>query len=72
VAFETGVQNSPLCFALLVTAFSGESQLGLLKLPLLYALFVLISASIVTGLYRLGDARRVRVEGSGVLREGAA
>ncbi|MFM2416535.1 MAG: hypothetical protein RL385_1258, partial [Pseudomonadota bacterium] len=69
---ETGVQNSPLCFALLVTAFPGESQLGLLKLPLLYALFVLISASVVTGLYRLRDARNGRVDAAGVLGQGAA
>jgi bile acid transporter len=57
VAFETGVQNSPLCFAILVTAFPGEAQLGMLKLPMLYALFVLVEASLVTLAYRLLDAR---------------
>jgi bile acid transporter len=57
VAFETGVQNSPLCFALLVTAFPGENQLEMLKLPLLYALTVLVSAGLVTLLYRSLDAR---------------
>lgn len=61
VAFETGVQNSPLCFALLVTAFPSEEQLSLLALPLLYALFVLIEASLVTVAYRARDARRARL-----------
>jgi BASS family bile acid:Na+ symporter len=64
VAFETGVQNSPLCFALLVTAFPGPSQLELLKLPLLYALFVLVTASGVTLLYRRADRGRALVLGA--------
>lgn len=58
VSFETGIQNSPLCFALLVTAFPRMSQLELLELPLLYALFVLIEASVLTVFYRAGDARK--------------
>jgi bile acid transporter len=57
VSFETGVQNSPLCFAILVAAFPGESQLELLKLPLLYALFVLIEAALATTVYRWLDGR---------------
>jgi len=60
VAFETGVQNSPLCFAILVAAFPGEGQLNMLKLPLLYALFVLVEASLATMLYRTLDARSRR------------
>lgn len=57
VSFETGIQNSPLCFAILVTAFPSDNQLELLKLPLLYALIVLIEAAIVTIVYRVSDAR---------------
>jgi BASS family bile acid:Na+ symporter len=57
VSFETGIQNSPLCFAILVTAFPSDNQLELLKLPLLYALIVLIEAAIVTVIYRVLDAR---------------
>lgn len=60
VAFETGVQNSPLCFAILVTAFPAQNQLELLKLPLLYALFVLLEAAAVTACYRLLDTRRAQ------------
>jgi len=58
VSFETGIQNSPLCFALLITTFPGVSQLELLELPLLYALFVLVEASLVTCAYRFLDGRR--------------
>jgi solute carrier family 10 (sodium/bile acid cotransporter), member 2 len=58
VAFETGIQNSPLCFAILVMAFPDQAQFDLLKLPLLYALFVLLEASAVTLAYRALDARQ--------------
>jgi bile acid transporter len=61
VSFETGIQNSPLCFAILVTAFPSDNQLELLKLPLLYALIVLIEAAVVTVVYRMLDARREAV-----------
>jgi hypothetical protein len=40
-----------------VTAFPSENQLELLKLPLLYALIVLLEAAIVTVYYRVSDAR---------------
>lgn len=52
VALETGIQNSPLAFAIIVGAFPEAEQAKLLWLPMLYALFVLISASVVTGLFR--------------------
>lgn len=64
VSFETGIQNSPLCFAILVMAFPSENQLELLKLPLLYALIVLIEAAIVTIFYRVSDARLPQRVGS--------
>jgi bile acid transporter len=52
VSFETGIQNSPLAFAIIATSFSGAVQTEMLKLPMLYALFVLIEASLVTLYYR--------------------
>lgn len=68
VAFETGIQNSPLCFAILLTAFPGQSQLDLLKLPMLYALFILIEASVVTAFYRSRDARSTAPEAAPAAR----
>jgi bile acid transporter len=57
VSFETGVQNSPLCFAILALAFPSQGELSLLRLPLLYSLFVLMEASLATTVYRVLDAR---------------
>jgi bile acid transporter len=48
VSFETGIQNSPLAFAVIATTFSGPTQAKMLELPMLYALFVLLEASLVT------------------------
>lgn len=52
VSLETGIQNSPLAFAVIATSFEGALQVEMLKLPLLYALFVLIEASLITLYYR--------------------
>ncbi len=52
VALETGIQNSPLAFAIIIAAFAGEEQAQMLWLPMLYALFVLLSASAVTLWFR--------------------
>ena len=48
IAFETGIQNSPLALGILVASFPGEQQARMLWLPLLYALLVLVSASLLT------------------------
>jgi BASS family bile acid:Na+ symporter len=55
VSLETGIQNSPLAFAIIAVSFQGEQQAEMLKLPMLYALFVLIEASLVTLFYRARD-----------------
>jgi BASS family bile acid:Na+ symporter len=69
VSFETGVQNSPLCFTILALSFPSQGELTILRLPLLYSLFVLIEASLATTLYRLLDARSVApANGEGVAR----
>lgn len=57
VSLETGIQNSPLCFAILVTSFPQALQEKLLELPLLYALFIVLEASVLTVVYRWLDAR---------------
>ena len=55
VSLETGIQNSPLAFAIIAVSFRGEQQAEMFKLPMLYALFVLIEASLVTLYYRTRD-----------------
>lgn len=48
IALETGIQNSPLAFAIILASFAPEQHVGILWIPLLYALFVLAVASVVT------------------------
>lgn len=48
IALETGIQNSPLSFAIILLSFSEEVAQELLWLPILYAFFIVISASIWT------------------------
>lgn len=57
IAFETGIQNSPLALGILIASFPGEQQARMLWLPLLYALLVLISASLLTLGLRMRRAR---------------
>lgn len=52
VALETGIQNSPLAFAIILAAFPESEQARVLWLPMLYALFVLLSASAATLVFR--------------------
>ena len=53
VALETGIQNSALAIGIVVATFPEAQQELLLRMPLLYALCVLISASLVTVAFRL-------------------
>lgn len=52
VALETGIQNSALAIGIVVATFPEAQQELLLRMPLLYALCVLISASVVTMYFR--------------------
>lgn len=45
VALETGIQNSPLAIAIIIASFPEASQDVMLRLPLLYALCILITSS---------------------------
>lgn len=58
VAFETGVQNSPLCFAIIALSFDGDVEARMLRVPLLYALFAIVQGSALTLLFRRVDALR--------------
>jgi BASS family bile acid:Na+ symporter len=52
VSFETGIQNSPLAIGIIVATFPEASHEQMLWLPLLYALLVLFSASVLTLVWR--------------------
>lgn len=52
VALETGIQNSPLAFGVIIASFPEAAVDRMLWLPMLYALCVLLSASCVTLIFR--------------------
>ncbi len=52
VALETGIQNSALAIGIVVATFPEAQHELLLRMPLLYALCVLLSASGVTAFFR--------------------
>jgi len=68
VSFETGVQNSPLAFAIIQLTFPADVQDRMMRLPMLYALFIIIQASILTAAYRALDRRSA----GAVVAEGVA
>jgi len=45
VALETGIQNSPLAIAIILASFPEASHAEMLRLPLLYALCILITST---------------------------
>jgi bile acid transporter len=47
VALETGIQNSPLAIAIIIASFPEESHAVMLRLPLIYALCILITSTVV-------------------------
>ncbi|MEM9578176.1 MAG: bile acid:sodium symporter [Pseudomonadota bacterium] len=56
VALETGIQNGPLALAIIVFTFSGEEADALTAVPVLYSLFIVIIATLVTFLFRRANA----------------
>jgi bile acid transporter len=52
VALETGIQNSPLALALIIATFPEGQQARMLWLPMLYALCVLVTSSLVALYWR--------------------
>jgi BASS family bile acid:Na+ symporter len=58
VAFETGVQNAPLCFAIIALSFDGDVEARMLRVPLLYALFAIVQGGALTLLFRRMDSLR--------------
>ena len=52
MCFETGIQNSPLAIAVVLASFPQEVADRMLPIPLLYALLVLVTGSLVTWMLR--------------------
>jgi BASS family bile acid:Na+ symporter len=52
VALETGIQNGPLALAIIVFTFPPEEADALTAVPVLYSLFIVIIATLVTFVFR--------------------
>lgn len=52
IALETGIQNGPLAVLIVTLTFSGEQQQQVLLIPVLYALFIVLSSTVVTLWFR--------------------
>lgn len=52
VSLETGIQNGPLAFAIILLSFAEPVQSQMIWLAILYSTFIVISSSIITLYYR--------------------
>ena len=52
VALETGIQNGPLAIAIVVFTFPAEQQQAIMAVPALYSLFIVITSTMVTFIFR--------------------
>jgi len=52
VAIETGVQNGPLAITIILLSFSAEISNQVLIVPILYSIFIVLTASLVTLYFR--------------------
>ena len=52
VALETGIQNGPLAIAIVLVAFPPEQQQAIMAVPALYSLFIVITSTFVTFVFR--------------------
>src|SRR6056297_2420623 len=52
VALETGIQNAPLAIAIIALTFAGSEQQGIIAVGALYSLFIVITSTIVTLIFR--------------------
>lgn len=52
ISLETGIQNGPIAFAIILLSFSEPHQSQMLWLAILYSTFIVISSSFITLFYR--------------------
>ncbi|MEL7465786.1 MAG: bile acid:sodium symporter [Pseudomonadota bacterium] len=52
VGLETGIQNGPLAIAIIAFTFSGDEAQSYMAVPALYSLFIVITSTLVTLVFR--------------------
>lgn len=56
VALETGIQNAPLAIAIIVLTFPSEEQQSIIAIGALYSLFIVITSTVFTLIFRRANA----------------
>jgi BASS family bile acid:Na+ symporter len=64
VAFETGIQNSPLALGIIALSFPDEQHAALMVGPMLYAVLVLVHSSLVVVWIRVRDRATLATSGA--------
>lgn len=57
ISLEIAIQNGPLALAIVIFTFSGTRQQEIVAVPALYSLFIVLTATAVTFLYRNAEDR---------------
>lgn len=57
ISLETGIQNGPLAVLVITLTFTGAMQQDVLLIPVLYALFIVLTSTAVTLYYRRNATR---------------
>jgi BASS family bile acid:Na+ symporter len=52
VSLETGIQNAPLAIAIIALTFAGPEQQGIIAVGALYSLFIVVTSTVVTLIFR--------------------
>jgi BASS family bile acid:Na+ symporter len=56
VALETGIQNAPLAIAIIALTFPADEQQAILAVGALYSLFIVVTSTLVTLIFRRANA----------------
>lgn len=64
VSLEIGIQNGPLALSIVLLSFPAALANEMSLIPAMYSLFIVISSSVLTLLYRRGNERRQQQVGS--------
>ncbi len=67
VGLETGIQNGPLAIAIIAFTFSGPEQQAINAVPVLYSLFIVIVATVITLYFRRANTAAEQKMPNGLL-----
>jgi len=68
ISLETGIQNGPLAVLVITLSFTPEQQQEVLLIPILYALFIVLTSTAVTLWYRRSATREALARDAAKIR----